>query len=135
MKTLLIATAGIELVAGLALLFLPSIFVQLLVGTNLETPAALLVARIGGAALTALSIACWLASDDANSRGARGLVAAMTFYNLAVASVLAFAGLKTELHGIALWPAVALHSAMAVWCVACLRYDCSNEQANRPECR
>jgi hypothetical protein len=54
----------------------PSITVELLVGAPLETPAALTVARVGGAGLLALGLACWLARGDTQSRAARGLVAA-----------------------------------------------------------
>ena len=32
-----------------------------------------------------------------------------------------YAGLGLGLSGIGLWPAVALHSTLAVWCVACLK--------------
>jgi len=55
MKTLHTVTAVIELGAGLALLCRPSATVALLVGgAPLETPAALTVARVGGAGLLAL---------------------------------------------------------------------------------
>ena len=77
MKALQTATAVIELGAGFALLCFPSITVELLVGAPLETPAALTVARVGGAGLLALGVACWLARGDTQSRAARGLVAAM----------------------------------------------------------
>jgi hypothetical protein len=46
---------------------------------------------------------------------------AMLLYNVAVTALLAFASVGLALHGVALWPAVVLHSAMTVWCVACLR--------------
>lgn len=116
MKTLYIATAAIELGAGLALLCGPS-----RAAAPLETPAALTVARVGGAGLFALGLACWLARDDAQSRAARGLVAAMLLYNVAAVAVLAFAGIGLRWHVVALWSAVVLHIGMAVWCIACLR--------------
>jgi hypothetical protein len=61
----------IELGAGLALLCLPSVAVALLLGTPLEAPVAMTVARIGGTALLALGAACGLARGDTQSRGAR----------------------------------------------------------------
>jgi Kef-type K+ transport system membrane component KefB len=120
-KSLQTATAAIELGAGLALLCCPSATVVLLVGAPLETPSALTVARVGGAGLFALGVACWLARGDTQSRAAKGLVAAMLLYNIAAVAVLAYAGIGHGLHGVALWPAVILHSAMGCWCVVCLR--------------
>jgi hypothetical protein len=121
MKNLFAVSAIIELGAGAALLGWPSATVELLVGAPLETAATLTVARVGGAGLLALGIACWLARGDAQSRAARGLVIAMLFYDVAAAAILAFAGIGLQLHGGALWPAVILHAGMSVWCVACLR--------------
>ncbi len=120
-KTLHIATAVIELGAGLALLSCPSATVVLLVGAPLETPAALTAARVGGAGLLALGVACWFARDDTQSGAARGLVAAMLLYNIAAVTVLAFANFGYGLHGVALGPAVVLHSLMTIWCLAWLR--------------
>jgi hypothetical protein len=121
MKTLQTVTAIIEAGAGLALLAVPSITASLLLGVPLDSPAAVSLARVGGAAILALALVCWLARRDAESLASRGLVVAMLFYNIAVAAVLAFAGLSDGLHGVLLWPAVVFHVAMGVWCVASLR--------------
>jgi len=121
MKPLFIAIAAIEVVAGLALLSCPSFTVALLIGSGLDNSAAVTLGRVAGAALSALGLICWLARDDTHSRAAGGLVVTMLLYNVAVAAILAFAGLGFGLRGIALWPAVVLHTVMAVWCGACLR--------------
>src|SRR5271169_1615340 len=121
MKTLQTVTAVIELGAGLALLCFPSTTVALLLGSPLDTPTALTVARVGGAGLLSLGVACWLARGDTQSRATRGLVAAMLLYDVAAVAILAFAGIGFGLHGAALWPAVVLHTVMALWCVVCLR--------------
>jgi hypothetical protein len=97
--------------------------VALLVGTPLEGPAGLTAARVCGAALLTLAVACWLARGDTQSRAANGLVAAMLLYDVAVAAILAFAAIGNRLYGVALWPAVILHTVMSVWCVACLRHS------------
>jgi hypothetical protein len=49
---------------------------------------------------------------DARSPTSQGLVAAMAFYDVAVAGVLAFASLGDGLHGVLLWPTIELHVAM-----------------------
>jgi hypothetical protein len=115
MMALQTVTAVVEAGAGLALLGLPSLTASLLLGVPLDTPAAIGLARVGGAAIVALAIVCWLARRDVHSPASQGLVVAILFYNAAVASVLAFASLGHDLHGILLWPAVAFHIAMAAW--------------------
>ena len=120
MKRFLTLTAIIEAATGLALIAMPAIVVRLLLGAEIFG-ASIPLSRVAGAALLALGVACWLARDDTQSLTARGLVVAMLMYNIVATAVLAFAGIGLALHGVALWPAVILHAAMAVWCVACLR--------------
>ena len=122
MKTrqLFVATAMIEMAAGLALALSPSLPDFLLLGPPLNTPGGI-VARIAGAALLSLGVACWLARNDEQSAAARGLVVAILLYDTTAVVVLAYAGLGLSLNGLGLWPAVVLHAAMAVWCITCLR--------------
>ena len=130
MKKLLTLTAIIEATTGLALIAVPAIVVRMLLGAEISG-ASIPLGRVAGAALLALSVACWLARDDTQSRATRGLVVAMLMYNFVATAVLAFAGIGLGLHGVALWPAVVLHAAMAVWCVACLRRGPQNEVMDR----
>ena len=130
MKRFLTLTAIIEAATGLALIAVPAIVVRLLLGAEISG-ASMPLGRVAGAALLALGVACWLARDDTQSRAARGLVVAMLMYNIVATAVLAFAGIGLGLHGVALWPAVVLHAAMAVWCVACLRRSPQNETTYR----
>ena len=117
MKRLLIASSLIEAGAGVALISIPSQVVTLLIGAPLTTHAAVTMARVGAAALLSLGVACWLARSDAQSGAARALVAAMLLYNVGAVAVLGDAGIRSQPVGVALWPAVALHAAMAGWCV------------------
>jgi len=119
MKRFLTLTAIIEAATGLALIALPAIVVRLLLGAEISGPSIPL-GRVAGAALLALGVACWLARDDTQSRAARGLVVAMLIYNISATAVLAFAGIGLGLHGVALWPVVVLHAAMAIWCIMTL---------------
>jgi hypothetical protein len=120
MKTLLVVTAVFEGVTGVVLMAWPAPPVFLLLGTALDTPGGQVVARVAGAALLALALACWLARIDPQSRAARGLVAALLLYNVAVIVVLVYACLGWNLSAIGLWPAVGLHAALALSCAVCL---------------
>ena len=115
-RKLLIVTALVETPIGLMLLFSPPLVVGLLLGASLDAPAASIVGRIAGAALLSLGAACWLARDDGPSLARRGLLAAMLLYNCAAGAVLANAAAGERLVGVLMWPAVALHAALAVWC-------------------
>jgi hypothetical protein len=120
-KKLLVVTALVETATGVMLLVSPPLVVALLLGAPLDAPAALVVARIAGAALLSFGCACWLARNDGPNRAVPGLVVAMLLYNGVAVAVLANAGAGTRLVGVLTWPAIALHAALAVWCIACLR--------------
>ena len=120
MKALQTLTALIEGATGVALLVVPSFVVKLLLGSPLDSAPAVVLGRVAGAALLALGIACWLARIDIQSRAVRGLGAAMLFYNLAAVVLFIYAACYLKLQGVALWPAVILHAAMAAWCIFCL---------------
>jgi hypothetical protein len=121
MNRLLALTALIEAATGLALLAVPVVIVRLLLGAEISG-AAIPLGRVAGTALLALGVACWLAGGDTKSRAGKGLVVAMLVYNVGVTAILAVAGINSSPVGIALWPAVILHTVMAVWCVTCLMY-------------
>lgn len=76
--------------------------------------------RITGAALISIGMACGFASRGEVS-GYRVLVGSMSIYNLAVLLLLIRATTAFGMHGIAIWPASALHVGMAIWCLVCLR--------------
>ena len=117
MNRLLTLAAGIEALAGLGLLLVPSAVVWLLLGGELAG-VGIALGRVAGVALLALAVACWLARDDAQSGAARGLVAAMLLYNVGVIVVLGTVGIRSQPAGVALWPTVVVHLAMTVWCLA-----------------
>lgn len=121
MNTLLVVTAAIEAGAGLALSLMPSLAASLLLGSPLAAPSATVVGRLAGAALFTLGLACWQGRGEGVSRAAKTLVGAMMFYNAAAVVLLGYAKIGLALAGALLWPAILLHAAMAVWCLACIR--------------
>jgi len=94
MKKALIFAAVAEALTGLALLLVPSLVGQLLLG-ELLIGDAILVARVAGIALIALSIGCWPGSP---------LICMLTYSTL-VALYLAYLGAAGGYGGIFLWPA------------------------------
>jgi hypothetical protein len=98
MKKVLIFAAIGEAATGLALLIVPSLVGQLLLGEEL-TGVAIPVARVAGIALIALAVACW---------PGKPLVGMLT-YSAAITLYLAYVGFAGGLSGILLWPAVVLH--------------------------
>ncbi len=98
MKKVLILTSVLEAMTGLALLFVPSLVAQLLLGEPLSG-IAIPVARVAGIAVTSLAIACWPGPPAAG----------MLAYSGAVALYLAYLGIAGGMAGILLWPAVVLH--------------------------
>ncbi len=98
----------------------PPLFASIVIGAPFDTTTDAVVGRVAGAALLALALACWLARSDGYSSSARGIVSGLLLYNAVVVVVLAYAGIAWGLSGMGLWPVVALHATMALWCFVCL---------------
>ena len=103
MKNVLIFAAVAEVATGLALLIVPSLVGQLLLGEEL-TGIAVPVARVAGIALIALGIACWPGPP----------LVGMLIYGTLVTIYLAYLGIAVGLTGPFLWPAVALHLVLSI---------------------
>jgi hypothetical protein len=119
-KYFLIVTALGEGGTGLLLLVLPDALLGLLLGIEQPAPETQAVARLAGAALVTLGIACWLGRSEAGSRAQLGVLVGVLFYNVAAAGVLAYAGTALGLASMLLWPAVVVHATLALWCAVCL---------------
>jgi hypothetical protein len=117
MKLLLMISAILEASLGLALLVMATVAVPMLLGVPLDTPAGLVAGRIAGAALVALTIACWQARNGGRGSPATGVVEIMLLYNFAAMAVLVYAGVRLELRSALLWPAIVLHFGLGVWCL------------------
>ena len=97
----LIFAAVAEIATGLALLIVPSLVGQLLLGAEL-TGIAAVVARVFGIAVIALGIACWPGTP----------LTGMLTYGAGVTLYLAYLGFTGESTGMLLWPAVVLHAIL-----------------------
>jgi hypothetical protein len=116
----LIVTAVAELGLGLALLVLPAPPLALLLGITTPAADALFMARIAGAAILAIGVMSALARHDPGSLALRGVLSGILVYDVLAALLLIYAGLGVQMNGPALWPAVVLHTVLAVWCLVCL---------------
>jgi hypothetical protein len=116
----LIVTAFSEGGTGILLLLYPALPLTLLLGVEEAVSGTLIVTRFAGAALLAIGVACWLARNDEGGPALLGLLAGVLVYDVAAAILLAYAGVVLRMVGLALWPAVALHAALACWCIFCL---------------
>jgi hypothetical protein len=121
------ATALAEVSAGLALLACPALPMALLLGVEPAAPEDSVIARIAGAGLLAFGIACWAGRNDPDRAGRKGLLLAAFTYDVAAAAVLGYAGWFLSLAGVALWPAILLHGALALWCAVALLARPENE--------
>jgi len=101
-KALIFAAIG-EAATGLALLIVPSLVGQLLLGEQLAG-VAIPAARVAGIALIALGIACWPGPP----------LVGMVIYSALVTVYLAYLGFAGGLTGVLLWPAVVLHVILTV---------------------
>jgi hypothetical protein len=103
MKRALIFAAAAEAATGLALLIVPSLVGQLLLGAQL-TGVAIPVARVAGMGLIGLGIACWPGPP----------LVGMLIYSALVTLYLAYLGFAVGLTGLFLWPAVVLHAVLSI---------------------
>ncbi len=109
--------AACEATLGVALLLDPPIVFRLLLAAE-ASGAGLVVGRVAGIALLALSLACW------PGRGAsvrRPALRAMLTCNALATLYLVYLGIGGEWVGRLLWPAVVLHAVLTIGCVVTIR--------------
>ena len=128
---LLVTMAIIESALGLALMMAPSITAYAISGSVQGGPSESTVIRVAGAALFAIGICCFLGRlTEGNAAHGRplDLVPGLAVLNACAVAVLTDA-LMRDLHAPLLWPATIIHSALLVWCVACLAGEHANTRA------
>ncbi len=108
-RALVMLSAAIEAVTGVALIVAPDLVATLLLGVGLSG-SGIAVARLTGVAPLCLALACWPNRDDATEHTIRALF----IYNLLAALYLGYLRIGGGFFGFLLWPACALHALLAV---------------------
>jgi hypothetical protein len=108
-KLLLMISSLVELATGLAVVALPTVVAGVLLSATL-TPGGVAIARVGGAGLISLFIACWPRRVGDNSHAIRALF----LYNLMAGSYLAYLKFSGDFHSVLLLPAAFLHLLLAI---------------------
>lgn len=103
MRQVLVLAAVGEVATGVAMLLVPSLVGQLLLGAELSG-IAVTTARVTGIALIGLGLACWPGPPRIG----------MLTYGAAVTLYLTYVGLAGGSSGILLWPAVVLHAILTI---------------------
>jgi hypothetical protein len=111
LKLLLPLAGGLEILAGSAALIIPAMMVSLLFGVSMD-PIASVLARLFGAGVFALGLACLKARDDVGSPAGVAMSIGITAYNVLAAVVLIWAAEELGLGGILLWGAGIGHATL-----------------------
>jgi hypothetical protein len=104
--------AAVEVGTGLVLIIAPSLFARLLLGVELSEPGQI-VGRLAGFAVLALVLACW--PRGGTEGAAVSPLLALLVFSVLVALYLVYLGIGSSFVGPLLWPAVVLHSVVAVF--------------------
>jgi hypothetical protein len=110
----------------------PSRLFAVLLGLDHATVDAIFVGRLAGAALLAIGVASWIARTDTRTPAHLGLLTGILIYNAAATLLLAYAGAILKMVGVLLWPAVAAHAILAVWCFSCLQSERHGDRQGHP---
>ncbi len=111
LRLLLTLSGGIELLTGLLVLISPATAVALLLGGALDSIAAVL-ARLCGAGMFALGLACLRARDDVGNPAGLAVSIGITSYNVLAAVVIIWAAAGLGLGGLILWAAGITHAVL-----------------------
>src|SRR5215469_13831091 len=108
-RLVVVAAAWLEIIVGALFLVVPDVPCLLLFGAEPEA-VGMPLGRFAGIALVALGIACLPSQEAASPRNA---VLGLFAFNGGVATLFAWVGIASALHGRLLWPAVILHTIIA----------------------
>jgi hypothetical protein len=116
---LLTLAGGLELLAGSAALIIPAPVVSLLLGASMD-PIGSILARLFGAGVFALGLACLKARHDVASPAGLAVSIGITAYNLLAAVVLIWTAAGSGLGGLLLWGAGIGHAMLGALFVSAI---------------
>lgn len=119
LRLLLTLSGGLEMLAGLLALITPAPVVSLLLGMSMD-PIASVLARLFGAGIFALGLACLKARNDVASPAGLAVSLGITAYNVLAAVVLLWTAAVSSLGGLLLWGAGISHAALGVLFVSAI---------------
>lgn len=119
LRLLLTISGGLEILAGSAALIVPAPVVSFLLGVSMD-PIASVLARLFGAGVFALGLACLKARNDVGSPAGLAVSLGITSYNMLAAVVLIWTAAGSGLGGLLLWGAGIGHAALGALFVAAL---------------
>ena len=111
LKNLLYFTSVVELGTGLVLIINPALVVALLLGAEISG-VGIALGMCFGITLLALVLACW--PRGSNAQAGSPAFWGMLVYNTLIALLLVDLFAVGHFEGVLLWPAVALHAAVAM---------------------
>lgn len=103
---LIAVAATVEAIAGVMLIVAPALFARLILNSDLNVGGET-TGRVGGFGLLGLALASWPGWGPFSIRG-------LLAYNALAALFLIYLGIRGTLVGPLLWPAAALHFALAI---------------------
>ena len=119
LRLLLTISGVLEVLVGVLALINPAPVVSLLLGVPTDSLATVL-ARLFGAGVFALGLACLKARNDVGSPAGLAVSLGITAYNVLAAVVLLWTAAGSSLGGLLLWGAGILHAALGALFVAAL---------------
>jgi hypothetical protein len=119
LKLLLTLAGALEILAGLAALMIPAPVVSLLLGAPMD-PIASVMARLFGAGVFALGLACLKARDHAGTPAGLAVSLGITAYNFLAAVVLLWTAAASGLGGLLLWGGGIGHAVLGALFVSAI---------------
>jgi len=119
LRLLLTLCGGLEILAGLTAMIAPGPLLSLLLGGPGD-PISSVMARLFGAGVFALGLACVKARHDVASPAGLAVSIGITAYNFLAAVVLLWTAAEMGLGGLLLWGAGIGHAALGLLFVSAL---------------